>query len=110
MKHRMIALIAFPATAPMASPALAQRYEDYHGFWHPASGWGHMLFGGLMMIIFWGGVIALIVLLIHWLGGPGDSRSHKERAPDALDILKQRYARGEIDREEYQQRKQDLAE
>jgi len=64
MKHRMIALIAFLATAPMASPTLAQPYEDYHDFWHPASGWGHMLFGGLMMIIVWG-VIALIVL-IRW--------------------------------------------
>ncbi|MCC5813005.1 MAG: SHOCT domain-containing protein [Ectothiorhodospiraceae bacterium] len=107
----MIALIAFLATAPIASPALAQRYDDYHGFWHPASGWGHMLFGGLMMIIFWGGVIALIVLLIRWLGGPGDSRSHKEeQAPDALDILKQRYARGEIDSDEYKQKKRDLAE
>lgn len=67
-----------------------------------------MLFGGLMMIIFWGGVIALIVLLIRWLGGPGDSRSDKPQASDAPDILKQRYARGEIDREEYLQRKQDL--
>ncbi|WP_232209295.1 SHOCT domain-containing protein [Alkalilimnicola ehrlichii MLHE-1] len=110
MKHRMIALIAFLATAPMASPALAQRFVDHPGFWHPASGWGHMLFGGLMMIIFWGGVIALIVLLIRWLGGPGDSRSDKPQASDAPDILKQRYARGEIDREEYLQRKQDLGE
>lgn len=110
MRHRIVTLIVLLATALMTSPSFAQRYEDYHGFWHPASGWGHMLFGGLMMIIFWGGVIALIVLLIRWQGGPGGSQPHKGQAADALDILKQRYARGEIDRDEYQQRKRDLAE
>ena len=70
-------------------------------------GWGHMLFGGLMMVLFWGIVIALAVLRVRGLTrGRGAPFSH--RRPTALDLLQERYARGEIDREEYEQRKRDL--
>jgi putative membrane protein len=64
-------------------------------------GWGHMLFGGLMMVLFWGAVIALAVFLVRGLtrgrGEKGDGVSQPR--PTALDLLQERYARGEIDRE-----------
>ncbi|MEQ8165759.1 MAG: hypothetical protein RIC93_06755, partial [Alphaproteobacteria bacterium] len=44
-----------------AAPALAQAHGDREVWWHPAWNWGHMIFGGLVMIAFWGGVIVLIV-------------------------------------------------
>lgn len=97
----------------VAFPALAQRYDD--SFWHPAWGWGHMFFGGLMMIVFWGGVIALVVLLVRWLGrtdtlGRIDtSGSGSSRGPTPLEILQERYARGEIDKQEYEERRKDLS-
>jgi putative membrane protein len=70
-------------------------------------GWGHMLFGGLMMVLFWGAVIALAVFLVRGLTrGRGDAMVQPR--PTALDILQERYARGEIDREEYEQRRHDL--
>ena len=73
-------------------------------------GWGHMLFGGLMMVLFWGAVIALAVFLVRGLtrgrGEKGDGVSQPR--PTALDLLQERYARGEIDREEYEQRRHDL--
>ncbi|XKE44189.1 SHOCT domain-containing protein [Halomonas organivorans] len=70
-------------------------------------GWGHMLFGGLMMVLFWGAVIALAVLLVRGLTrGRGEAIS--QQRPTALDILQERYARGEIDQQEYEQRRRDL--
>jgi putative membrane protein len=58
--------------------AQAQDYADRPGYWHYGGdwGWGHMLFGSLMMILFWGGIIVLIVLAVRWLGGgsAGDAR------------------------------------
>lgn len=74
-------------------------------------GWGHMMFGGVMMIVFWGGIILLIVLLARWIGKPGIGPSQPcATAPTPLDILKARFARGEIDETEYSERKKVLKE
>lgn len=73
---------------------------DYGWGW----GWGGMGFG---MLLFWGLLIAAIVLLAK--GSWGSSACGKrEREKSALDILKERYARGEIEREEFEQKKKDL--
>ncbi len=70
-------------------------------------GWG-MGFGWISMILFWGLVAFAIVALVKWLTpqSPGGA-SPRERTP--LEILEQRYARGEIDREEFEQKRRDLA-
>ncbi|QEA40758.1 SHOCT domain-containing protein [Pistricoccus aurantiacus] len=70
-------------------------------------GWGHMLFGGLMMVLFWGTVIALAVFLVRGLVRGRDNAISHQR-PTALELLQERYARGEIDQQEYEQRKRDL--
>lgn len=60
----------------------------------------------LVMLAFWVVLIAGIVLAIRWLA----TRGRESRAPDhALDILRQRYARGEFGREEFEAKKKDLA-
>ena len=67
-------------------------------------GWG-MGFGWIFMILFWALVVLGILALARWLfstGGSGGSG----RAP--LDVLKERYARGEINREQYEQMRRDL--
>ncbi|QEA37660.1 hypothetical protein FGL86_00290 [Pistricoccus aurantiacus] len=92
---------------PVVFPAQAEPYGD--SFWHPAWGWGHMFFGGLMMIVFWGGLIALVVLLVRWLSRNDTSASDPSRRPTPLEILQERYARGEIDKQEYEERKKDLS-
>ncbi|HXZ45076.1 MAG TPA: SHOCT domain-containing protein [archaeon] len=59
----------------------------------------------LMVLLFWALVIVAIVLGVRWLVG-----QPKGSQPDsALEILRQRYARGEINREEFEQKKRDLA-
>lgn len=74
-------------------------------------GWGHMMFGGVMMIIFWGGIILLLVLLFRWFGTGRSSNAFGESGRlTPLDLLKERYAKGEIDKNEYEERKKVLSE
>lgn len=62
----------------------------------------------LSMIIFWGLVIAGIVFAIRYLstGSPGPRPEGKS---NALELLNERYARGEIDTAEYEEKKRQLA-
>jgi putative membrane protein len=76
-------------------------------FMHDGVGWW-MMFGGFWMIVFWGAVIALIVWGIMKLAGRGESKTQTHGRPDPLDIARERYARGEISREEFEQIKKDL--
>jgi len=66
-------------------------------------GWGGMWFGPLLM---WGLPILLIVLVVWLLRGSGGVSTQPKSAHDACEILDERFARGEIDEEEYQRRRQ----
>lgn len=103
------AAAALPALLWTTS-ALAQGYGGRDGYWSPMSGWGHMMFSGLMMLAFWVLIIVLIVLLVRWLIGPqaGDRAEAPPRS-SALQILEERFARGEIDKEEFEERKRYLS-
>lgn len=70
-------------------------------------GMGGFGFGGIFMILWWILIVVGIVVLVKWLLGPGLSHGGGSRA---LDILKERYARGEIDEQEYRKKKQDLGQ
>jgi putative membrane protein len=66
-----------------------------------------MWLGPLFMVLPLALLVALIVLLVRWLGGGSGGADGRVRT--ARDILDERYARGEIDREEYQRRRDDIA-
>ncbi len=74
-------------------------------------GWW-MLWGGLMMVLFWGAIIALVVWAIQ--GVTRRQSVHTERHQTSpserppLEIAKERYARGDIARDEFEQIKKDL--
>ncbi len=79
-------------------------------------GWGNMMgYGGwwgmgwLFMILFWLAIILAVAALLKWLVG-ASPRIDVPRQKDALDILKERYARGEIGRDEFDQKKRDLTQ
>jgi len=73
-------------------------------------GWGGMFFGPLMMIGFFALFIYIIVSLVRWLGGNNTSSSLQNgpSQTDALDILQQRFAAGEIDEPEYNAKRRAL--
>lgn len=68
-------------------------------------GWGAP-WGMLLMVVFWVLVILGVVLLVKALATPG--KAGEPPSESALDILKKRYAKGEIGREEFEAKKKDL--
>ena len=76
-------------------------------------GWYGMLFGPLFMILWLVGLIAAVGLLSRWFAPPWHGSSPPHDAPPGrtpIDILKERYARGEIDKEEFDERRAVLGE
>jgi putative membrane protein len=72
-------------------------------------GWMGWFFGPLMMIVFLFAAIVLIVLVVRWLGGTGHGAAHHmPPTKTPLDILKERFARGEIDKDEFEERRRYL--
>ena len=74
--------------------------------WHFGEGMGWwMLFGGTWMFVFWGVIIGVVVwAVIAW-----SRRNRSGGKDDSLSIARERYARGEMSREEFEQIKKDLS-
>ena len=71
--------------------------------------WYGMFLGPVMMIAFIAVAVVVVVLLVRWLGGSGHSPSFRVPSErDPLEILKERFARGEIDKDEYEERRRIL--
>ena len=111
--HRLL-LWTTSALIGAGVPALAWAQRDPqfyspHMMW---GGWYGMFFGPLMMIIFVAAIVVIVVLAVRWLGSGGHG-THQPPPPSAktpLDILKERFARGEIDKAEFEERRRLLAE
>lgn len=73
------------------------------------SDWGYNMmggaFGGIVMLFFWILFIVFIVWIIKEVSGKNFNSSSSSKA---LDILKERYAKGEINKEEFEAKKKDL--
>ena len=77
-----------------------------NGCWQ---GWGSgMGIGGmLMMLVFWALVIAGVVMLFRWIG-KSKRTAYSGHRETPLDILKKRYAQGEVSKDEFDLMKKDL--
>jgi putative membrane protein len=88
-------------------------------FRHGYGGWGWRMMGpgmmygygggwlmGILMVIFWGLIIWGIVALVRHFGG---TRQSDTQNYSALEILKRRYAQGEINKEEFEEKRKDLS-
>ena len=98
----------YPITTAYAQQG---RYEGWRMGPGMMGSWGMGWFGGIFMVVFWILILVGLVFVIRWLvqatGKKGDSRQSGSRA---LEILKERYARGEIDKAEFEVMKSDLAD
>ena len=70
-------------------------------------GWGWGWFGLIHMVLWWFLIILGIVVLAKWLFG-GSSPGRQAPIQRALEILAERYARGEIDKKEFDEKRRDL--
>lgn len=88
------------------------------GGWNGGGTWGFV--SGILMLVFFVVLVIGVILVVRallgnqsrgsgsWHSGPPPSVSRVSAAPSALEILEQRYAKGEIEREEFLARKHDL--
>jgi putative membrane protein len=76
-------------------------------YWHEGMGWW-MMFGGIWMLLLCGGLIALIVWGVKKFTESPGSRSHNGEKNKPLKIVKERYAKGEISKEDFNEYKEDL--
>ena len=72
-------------------------------------GWGGTILGPIMMILFIAALVAVVVLVLRALG-VGTSRPAAREDGTALDILDETFARGEIDKDDYEERKRALSD
>jgi len=101
------------ALALSAGAALAQGDERYRyaydmphmwGNW----GWGGMIFGPLLGLLYIGLIVVAVIFVVRWLGGEFGARPGS-RGRSAIQILEERFARGEIDKDEFEERKRLLS-
>ncbi len=120
MQKVLVQTVTALSLLPGAVWAQAQTPSDierYYG-WGPhmmgwGGGWYAMIFGPLFMILFLAVLVALVVILVRWLGGPWQGAYPPHQLPPArtpLDILKERFARGEIDKAEFEDRRRILGD
>ncbi|MEY9199459.1 putative membrane protein [Sinorhizobium fredii] len=117
---RMHLIAAFAAVSwalpPTLREALAQAPADpdRYAYGPHMMGWYGMIFGPLFMVLLLAVLIAAVVLIVRWAVGPWHGSAplpplgRPDRTP--LDILKERFARGEIDKNEFEERRRVLGE
>jgi putative membrane protein len=107
---------AVVALLPGVAWAQASPDLDRYGWGPHMTGWGGgwfgMILGPIFMILVLALVIAVAVLLVRWLGGSWQAGAPHQPPParTPLDILKERFARGEIDKEVFEERRRVLGE
>ena len=96
----------------LTMPALAH-VDDGGGWGHRGMMWGGgggWFMGPILLILLLVIAVAIGVLVARSLGGAGTGRASDQAGSSALRVLEERFARGEIDEEEFRQRKKALEE
>ena len=116
MNRKTSTLLSMGISIVLIALGVGFLYNHNMDFWSPHGRWamGHQGFmgGGMgfIMIILWvfaiGALVLLISAMVNSVSGAGQDRGE---AGKPLDILKQRYARGEIDKAEYEKMRRELS-
>lgn len=76
--------------------------HEMHGWWTAA--WPLVALWALLWLFFWGLLIAALILAVRWLW----QETSRRRRPTSLEILRERYARGELSRQDFEAIRQEL--
>jgi putative membrane protein len=93
--HGGLPYLRVQSDANMEVPRMFQMHDGW-GWW--------MVFGWIWMVVFWGLIIWAVVTLLTYL----DTRGSSQRPSTAATILEERFARGEIDREQFEEMRKTL--
>jgi putative membrane protein len=114
MNRNSSALVSIGIAAAMIAAGIWYLYDHHVGMFYGAGrgsiGPGMMVGNGMgiVMILFWIVLLAALVLVVSGAASGIRSRRNETSDADALEILKRRYARGEIDKAEYEAKRRDL--
>lgn len=97
----LFALLLWPSLASAQQGGGYYRGHMWDGGWH---GW---LFGPMMMLLFVGLVVVVVVIVVRWAGN-GETAPGRSPDKSPIEILEERFARGEIDKEEFEERRRVL--
>ena len=114
MDRKTSTLLSIGLSAALVAAAIWFLFNHHRnmwasGYWQMPHAQGMMIGGaglGFLMILFWGVVIVALVMLVSALFTGRRSSSSEAESP--LDILRKRYARGEIDKARYDAMRRDL--
>jgi putative membrane protein len=102
-------LICTAIVSLLPSTVLAQQHGPGYGGHMMNGGWHGWFVGPIIMIVFISVAVVVVVLLLRWLGVLSHgSPPHQPPTKTPIDILKERLARGEIDKEEFEERRRIL--
>jgi putative membrane protein len=106
MKRRFLEMVLGITLLAQPTRLLAQgRFYEWHWEMHPMWTGAWAIGVMLLMLLFWVVVIVGFVVGVRWLLG----RRRSSPADSALTILRERYARGEIEKDEFEQKIKDLS-
>ena len=106
-KHLLFLFVLFPWNHALAQSG---RYGSCPFFPAIMGRWGMGWIGMIMFIAFWALIIVGLIFLVKWLiQTTGKEKETVQSGSKALDILQERYARGEIDKTEFEMKKRDLS-
>jgi len=106
-KYLIFLFVLFPLNHAVAQSG---QYGSCPFFPGMMGGWGMGWIGMIMMIAFWALIIVGLVFLVKWLiQTTSKGKETVQSGSKALDILQERYARGEIDKTEFEMKKRDLS-
>ena len=73
---------------------------------HGGMGWGGWLVMGLTFVLFWGAILTLVVYAVRGFRSGNDGNPPEPTTPRADDVLAERFARGEINEDEFTRRRE----
>ena len=114
MNRTATTLFSIGVSAVLIAVGVWFLYNHSFGVWPGHSRWAmgqHGMMGGgmgIVMMIFWIVLVAALVLLFTGLVNGLRGTKQNQESVSSMEILKQRYARGEIDKTEYEEKRQDI--